>query len=1353
MSRVFFSACLFLGLIGLFFAPACWAEKKLYGQADYDLVKKWHKEITGKELADKAYRQAISSLDDGSMDLEELRTSFVNSEDGKKNLSVINRMFWGYLARPATQDETKAIEDFVAKITDPIEKQIEGIINHRELRPHSGITGANLLSDLKASFSLEEARKAIQMSDEYANLCLRELYKRYLGREADEGGLGDYRRQFRERPGRVFIPEFWRRVRMSLLNSQEGAHRHPNKADRLFLAFYRRFPSDNDRKNFENRSDAELSELLDCSDGAMRHRMQQVYRWIFGFEADSGGLKYWTDEAIKSLRAWYRNPMLQKLGDAMCPVINRIQDFAQNPPDVMTNLAIAQQALAEEVRSREEIKKTEKETPEMEANKTNQEVAVRDLFEEYVLRIPTDAEVSKIIKDGEKKAPPKGGKAEELAAKAKAMVISSKEFAAAAKVRLQAFRDLYKRIFFKEPDAKEAEKRTKELNSGAKSIKDLEKEYMTSPAFKDELTKITQALAKGELPPFEIPPLSPEQLKFIESMVNQLGSLNIEFASQFRNLLFREPTDEEMDAFVAGINKMVGALGLSLLPTGKIDPKSLEAFRKNQGGKLKDLPKIAKDAIEGLKKQLLSSPEFKDLAATRDIYLTRLYQEVLGREPDAAGLKHWLEKLSRGEATLDGIKSQMMKTPEFLKYQEALKNYSKLLKLESETDDQPGNPPGAEPAPAQAEEIRSLRDIKPFEKFEFADKVSVKDVQKKEKGKYVEYTGKASFFGLKDEDFFAGNTKDAYGFETWVAGIIFDRTWTPEQYFSGDTNPAVLDLLKILKLNGGALIISLSDVTLNSDHLPENFHKFLDPIYKTTRTDDFRLSLTLGLNLLGRFSLDHEPIKTVMDFFHSEQKEILIHGILTKELVRMGLKAYFQRFNTPEWMSKYVSTIQPMFEITGKPSIAMSVTLKTQLEKDITPLDFTGKIDIPCKKCDEYTLIGSMAGTWENVLGLKGFHLSNLMAKYKPNKNYYAVKGTAQFGTRIVSMSANPPTVPAGPYGVRGAINELNLDDLILLANKMGINVRHENLPLPQIGLRNMDVMMSGVDDPAMNLQKGFLFDGRLLFNGDDIAKAHIRKWAVGIECQAQCNPIGIGPLKFNGGEPGKGPMIDIVLKPFSAHAKLEGKVDLFGAVRELQVWLTKERIMIESTTKLWDAFESHWKIEGTTDFKKPTFMIESWMKADFLDKLTELVDKLTKDRIPDIVKKYISKFFEIKEAGYKGSLDACISGNVPGFWVKFKCLGKTYTLNTIFNFKEPLKAADEFALKLGEEIVARHVEFGHMMEEKIKQAVQKVKDAVAAAVKKAADTVKGWFGKNKGSGPSRRDVDARYLGYSVSYW
>jgi hypothetical protein len=1330
------------------------APPNLYNQSDYDLVKKWHKEIIGRDMDDPSHRRAISRLDDGTLDLEELRRSFVNSAEAKDRLSPLDRLFWGFLARPATKEEVEVVEKMLLGIKDSLEKQIDRIVGDRE-NALPGLSGSNLIGDLKKCQTLEEIRKTILWSDEYLDLRIKEMYKRFLGREADASGLANKKKNFRERGKRLFVPEFWRQLRFELIDSAEGQKRFPNLVDRVFLKYYRRYPTDGDRKNLANKREHDLIKIVDPTDAAIRPRIQEVYRWILGFEADQQGLDHWTKQTMQKTQLIYamlgRPGMMSKeIEPNNCPVLNLVQEFAQLPPDVITGIAVSQLSLVEDLKSRDAIAETEMNLPDELGQDAGHESTIRDLFQDHVLREPTDSECEAILQKVKDQLAKTKGKPADPEALSKNAVLGSKEFSAAAPIRVKAFQDLHQAIFFRAPDQKELEKRTKELNSGVHSIKSLENEYLTSPAFKAEVEKIQQALAKGELPPFESLPLSPEQAKFVAAMVDQLKVLNIDYASLYKNFLGRPATDLETTAILESINKAVGALNLSLLPTGQLDPKAFEAFRKAQTDKLKNLPKIAKDALDGLKKQILASPEFKALAGTREAHLTRLYQEVLGRGPDAGGLKSYLDKMARGDLTIDSIKADMMKSQEYLKYQAALKNYPKLPPLANKPSSDPGT------ASEKTEDIKSLKDLKFFAKIDWADQIAVKDLKKKVQGDYEEYTGRADFLWAKDEEIFIVSTQDVYGAKCMVAGILIDRPWTPAKYYQG-LNQTTNDLLQAVQLNGGAIILSSSNVTLGSDQIPANFKTFIEPVYKGTKIDDFSLSLNLGANILGRLSLNHDPIKKLMSVIKVDLQEVLLNGMLPLNPKKSAFRAYFRRIPIPDWLPGNLQAVQPWMEYEFREEVGhirLRFSFPLQFDGQEKPIEFEGLIDAQKGFTSYYVLSGGMYGMWENALGIEGLNIGNIFVAFQPATKIISVRGTVQFGTRIIELAATPLPTP-GPFPFRGSLNELNLDDLVLVAKKMNIDLRHESLPLPQIGLRDLKLVVSSIDDPPMGFFIGFQFDGRLLFNGEDIAKLHIRQWKTGIEMKGEAKPLAIGPLKINGGTPDEGPMVDGALKPTAAHYYIKGKIDLFGMIREAQVFMNRERIMIDLSQKLWDAYETRTRIEGTLDLKKPAFGVEATMKADFLKALTDVVDAVTKDKTPEFVKKHVKTAFAIEEAGFKGSLDACLNGTVPGFWVKAKCLGKRFSLTTTFNFKDAKKALESLGGDLGKDIIARLEAFAKMMEEKVKAAVKKIKDAIVKAVEAARKVIADLFKKKKkdSSGPSQRSVDARHICYAVYYW
>jgi len=1329
--------------------PGFSAEKQLYTAADHNLVRQWYKDITGKNISQQDFFRAQENLRYGSKDLDELRRSFVNSEDGQKKLNLIERLFWGYLARAPQKDEIKAIEDALRNVNHDLDKQIDDRITDWPPKQKNQFSGTNLVEDFKKCLSVEDVRYAITNSNEFLDHKIKELYKRYLKRDADNGGLENSRKNFRNRNQRVSIPEFFRALRGGFVCSDEGKRLYPDKLEKSYLQFRRCFPSDADRAKLRGKSDFDIDKELDCSNEAMRPRVEEVYRWIFGREVDKEGSDYWTGEVIKQQKQNYNvnkqfNVPLNENND---PILNLIQKFSKTPPDCTSPMVIAQASFFEELKGQEEINKTEADMPEELAEDEKNKTDIRIKFDEFVLREGSDKEIDKLLEDFNKANNQKGSAPK---VDAKAIVISSAEFKGTEKVRIEAFNDLYRSLFLRSPEKAELESRKKMLNSGSISIEQLENEYMTSQPYKSELDKIQESVLKGEIPPFEVKDLSPDQAKFMTSLADQLTSVRFDLAAPYWNLLDREPSDQERDDFTNKANEAIKKLNIRLLPAGEITPDAMVKFRKEIEKKLGDLKKLPKSIFDDLQKQITGSKEFKDLARHRESQLEQLYQEILGRQGDAGGLKFYLDKLNSGEKNIAMIAAEFAASDEAKKYDESQKKSPDPDLQKKEKDD--GVTSGT-----KEEDIKTLKDLKPFEQFSWANKVSIRDCKSKKEGNYEEYTGKATFFGLKDEDIFIVSTKDVYGVKCFIAGITFNRAWTPEDYYDGDKKDEVVKFLKILRLNGGSLIVSSSNVVLQSAQIPESFKNFIKPTYSTTYTEDFSLKLQLGLNLLGRLSLNEGSLKKTADTLKYPDKEVLLHGVLFPSMDKIKLRAYFKRINTPDWMPEATKTIQPYIEFTGKPALNMGVTLKVELDGAPKPLEFTGAIAIPANVNDSIVLMGKVSGFWENAFKINGFDIGDLAFKFAPQTNSFGVKGTVKVGTRVATIAGQSPLRP-DKWGIRGRINELNLDDLIIVAQKMGGNVRHEDIPLPEIGLRDLELMVSSVDDQDLGLYEGVIVNGRLLFNGDDIATIKARTWKLlgkpCIEAKGQANPLDIGPLKLDGGKSDVGPSFDIGLSLASQHCKIAGRAELFGTGRELQIYFTKSKMLFEMTDKIFDAFQTTIKAEGSLNLKKPAIGVEASMKSDFMNKMVELTDKATKGKIPEVVIKHIKDSFEIKEAGFKGSLEDTMSGKVPGFWLKLKCLGKSYNITTIFNFKDAQKAAEDLAGDAGKRIIEKLEEFAKKIEEKVKEAVQKIKDAIVNACKKAVDKIKSWFSKNKkSSDDSEPKLDVRFIGNAVFYW
>ncbi|MGM0600352.1 MAG: DUF4214 domain-containing protein [Candidatus Rifleibacteriota bacterium] len=1367
---LFFPAVLMFCL--LFIAVAVEAQT-LYDNKDAETLKSWYKNITGKNMPASEVERSLLSLNKGTRDMDELRRDFVNSKDGLKNLDPLSRIYWGFLAREIDDKARKHFEDLV-KDYNPrdfedefeLSLQISGL-NHLirstaakidwSKAPRSMVERMRWFQDelkrLKRDrqmpyVSLEQMRSEVTSSKEYVERKISKLFRRYLKRDADAGAIRHYSNQYYKRSFGKTIPEFWNDLRIGLIKSDEGKKLYRDKVDRLYLMHLRRFADRNEKRSHTKSSDKDLDFELKNSKESISRRVNTLYRWVFGRNADKGGLNNWTQKCqdrykkvspIGNQRILVRGWSLAKLA----------RHFAKSPTDILITRETGNITYIERIKAETEIQQEqEKIFDEAREETINEDIFTRQ-FLQMVLREPAKADIDNFHANFSFRAANNKSDSDEIKRRTveiRKFITNLQEFRATSNQRKEEFLRIFGEIFLRKPDARELKKYIAILESGDDTIEGLAAKFVKTSEYKDLQAKI----AKGEIPFFKVGELSPQQQEFVEEITNRLYELNFEMAELYRNFLFRQPTEEELKQFATEATKFLQTFDINILPENGFSIRELEKYRVKVMNSLKNLDRNKSSFLNSFKQKLLASREFKDQLSLAEIKIHQLYIDLIGRRPDAGGLKHYLERFTRGELSIDQIKQTMKNSQEYKKY------------LAARTKPSPGKSTGEDKnenkkvASQSSDDAKTLRDLDPFKKYEWADKISIKDLKTIERGDDVEITGKASLFGLRDKDLFIINTRDVYGVQTWVAGIRFEGNWTPEQFYP-DASGEMEDMLKLLKVNGGALVVSVSDFLLQSQDLPKSFREFLNPIYKTTRTDNFTIKLEYGMNMLARLSLNHDPVKKVMSLIKYRQNEILLQGILPTNPKKFILRGYFQRFNTPDWMPDGIKTIQPHFEFSGTPHIVWGATLRTDLPGAKQPVDIFGEIKVPIKPTENYTLTGGISGTWDNPFDLEGFSLSNLVVTCKPNTNSFGIAGTSQIGTRVVSVAGQAPLAP-GAWGLRGQVNELNLDDLVILSAKLGAKVRHEDLPLPKIGLKDLDLMISGVDDSTLGLYKGIVVDGKFFFNNENIANIFVRTWKYGIIGKGNMNSIDVGPLKITGGSKyEKGPELDMELSITSQHLRFSGMVDIFDLSRELHIFLTKTRISFELTDKIFNAFTAVVKANGTLDIKSPNFGLEASMKADLINSLTRKIEDVTKGELPDAAKRVLNNIFEVTEAGFKGSLDEMRNGNTPGFWAKFRCLGKRYSVNTSFNFKDHRSSVENLAKKIGNDIIDKIEAFFAKIQQQIENAVKRITAAIKKTAEKVVNTVKGWFGKGGGSSSSsaksKSVIKVNNIAHSVHYW
>jgi hypothetical protein len=757
--------------------------------------------------------------------------------------------------------------------------------------------------------------------------------------------------------------------------------------------------------------------------------------------------------------------------------------------------------------------------------------------------------------------------------------------------------------------------------------------------------------------------------------------------------------------------------------------------------------------------ELLKGAEFASLKNKRLQDIQRSYRIAFGRNPDAKQIQLLSDKLNKGEKTVAELKEEFSQEPEAKKIQKIRKSPLPPPKPTSETKKEIAAVTAEAKSKAGSDHVLILSEVKGFSAIPFADEVRISGCKVEEIEDNTYISGRVSLFGLQEVDSFATTYLDRYGKVGYILGVKFDKEYKLSQAIKN--LPSGLKILvDLLVFNRGSILYSTTDYIVDSNHLMKPMVDFLTPAFTPkdgSPPDLFRMELDQGLNLFGALRLDSGILDSVRSAFAYTPKELLVNGVIgTKifsgDLGALQIKGILATIPVPSWMPNACKSIQPIIELNGEPAVALSLTLKVGLpNNEKEPVDFQGKVVLPLGSNQTIEFVGCMNGTWEDPFGIEGLSIGDLVLKVVLGDPAFGLAGSFKIGDKEVLLSAKIPLgASAGGVGFRGTINELHLGDLVDLVGSMGGPVQTGDLPLDQIGFRDVDIAIAGKTDKDLGLMEGLTLKGKLDIIKKElgIVNIHVSK-KLGITIQGSLKKLNLGPLELTGDGPDNkagteddGPYVDAALTLSAAHFYLGGKVELLGISHEVQVVVAKSGLSFEFTDKIWKLYQANVLVAGGLNFKDPKFRVKAQLRSDFFGALENSVDVLTRDHTPAWAKAAFRNMFQVEKAGFEADLVDLKAGKSPTLSLVVSVLGMRKSFDMDYDFVddskslaklsekcakmvlEELKSLGEKLLQLAEDVAVKIKEKAELAARKIEETAEKLAEVAGEAARKAAEKV-----------------------------
>jgi len=643
------------------------------------------------------------------------------------------------------------------------------------------------------------------------------------------------------------------------------------------------------------------------------------------------------------------------------------------------------------------------------------------------------------------------------------------------------------------------------------------------------------------------------------------------------------------------------------------------------------------------------------------------------------------------------------------------------------------------------DKVVKLIDLEGFKDFDFAKEVTISEVEKTEDENGYCICGKTSIpsLHLKDVKVFAKQHPSVYGYKVYMVGFFMTSDYGVTQLYSSPTGPTK-DLLDMLKFADGALIYTSADVVLQMDSLPPAMKAEFGNILGDSGYKSMRLSE--GRNLFGNIVLgDAGAGKHLKKLLPESEKRLLIQGRLSKNKDEIFLRGLLPPFR-PSFFPKDCKQVEPSIEFTGKPSVAVKMTMGLTLpEKQEMAAKVSFEVPLGPKGAIQLAL--ALDGTWKNPFNITGLNVGNLVVSGKITipemAPTFGLAGDFRIGQKIVRVAANiPVTINLSSIGLLGAINNLGTKDLLMLFKDMGGPI--EKIPFPEdaIGLNDVNVSFSAKADPVLKIPEGVSVKGQLFIKSTEVAHidAVVSK-ARGIIMTGSAKKLELGPLVISGdgkdkkaGTDDDGAIIDIVF-PYSkdSHAYISGMAELFGISREIMVLMDRRGMGFSFTDKIFNSWKSKVEVKGEVSKAHPDFQVKVVVESDLAKDMKDAVDKVTRGKTPGFVKKIFKNMFYLRSAGFDGSLNKTIKGDIPSFWIEFAALGKKFDKKFSANLSKPAEAVKDLAKETAKTVISRIKDF-------VKEYLKAIKDFFVKLFGGKNGNIKDLIKKYKDKDKNRKD-------------
>ncbi len=720
-------------------------------------------------------------------------------------------------------------------------------------------------------------------------------------------------------------------------------------------------------------------------------------------------------------------------------------------------------------------------------------------------------------------------------------------------------------------------------------------------------------------------------------------------------------------------------------------------------GKILSECRTAAEFKDRLIDYIVASKAFKDREDVRQQAVVSLFGQILQRAPTEKEAADFLAKLNTGRISLEDLRAEIEKTDEFQKIKEALiagKIFPFLPEEKAKADQESKADDGA----IKDKTVR-LSDLEGFKDYDWAREVMITEVNKTEDSNGMALSGKASVpkFKVKDVKVFVKQHPSVYGYKVYIFGAFFPQHEIKSLY--DKPSSAVQEFLNLLSLEKGVFMHSSADVVLQMDSLPDHIRKDFDELVAGTGYKSFRL--VQGENLVGNLKLEAgNATKHLKKMLPDTSKNLLVQGRLAKDPSQIFLQANLPPFK-PSFFPKDCKQVEPAIQFTGKPSVGVRLNLDVVLPEK-QPMTAKITFEVPLKPEGAIQLAASLEGMWKDPFKIKGLTVGNLVLTGKITvpamSPAFGLGGDFRFGEKIVRVAASIPlSVNLSSIGLLGAVNALGTKDLLALFQEMGGKI--EKIPFPEdvIGFKDVEVSFSAQADPVLKIPEGVSVKGKLYLRSDEVAKidAVVSK-ARGVVILGTVKKLDVGPLSLSGdgldrkpNTADDGAVIDILCPYGDSHAYLNGRASIFGVGRDLKILVDRRGLGFSDRFKIFKSWESTVEVQGSTSLKKPDFNAKVEIKSDLAADLEKAVDDVTGGHTPGFVKKIFSNLFALRRAGFEANLsDTVVKGAIPSFWIEFAILGRSFNWNLDINLSDVKAAVKNMANKVGERVDERVREF-----------------------------------------------------------